>query len=341
VTRAGIPVHSWIAAAPTRAAYEAVPQLHARHPPEGVGEAVDLVGMDVSPGRHPAGERLAQGDGLLVDLLEHEVVVAALLGSLWRPFDERLGPSLLDPVQVGHDNPRGADVGDVALLEEDHPVGVREDRGDVTGDEALLAVETNDQRHVQTRPDQAADLTPVHHHQRVCPLHAPERGADRIGEIALVGVLDQVGDRLGVGLRRERVAAGFQLVPELAEVLDDPVVDHRDLPGAVLVRVGVEVVRPPVGCPAGMGEADRRMRGAIRDGRLEIDQLAGLLLHEQLAVFADQRDARGVVAAVFEPCQALDQDGSGLAGTGVADDAAHAAGVLLAGRPRPAAAGLV
>ena len=115
----------------------------------------------------------------------------------------------------------------------------------------------------------------------------------------------------------------------------------RDLAGAVLVRVGVEVVRPAVRGPAGVGEADRRVRRAIRDGRLEVDQLAGPLLHEHLAVLVDQRDPGRVVAAVLEAGQPLDQDGAGLAGTGVADDAAHAAvgfsiGGSRRGPPRPA-----
>ena len=134
--------------------------------------------------------------------------------------------SLHDPREVGHHHAGRPHVGDVALLQEDDPVGVGEDGRDVAGDEALLAVEADDERHVQAGPDQAADLAPVHDHQRVGALEAAQRGADGIREVALVGLLDQVGDRLGVRLGGQRVAVRLQLVPELAEVLDDPVVDR-------------------------------------------------------------------------------------------------------------------
>ena len=50
-----------------------------------------------------------------------------------------------------------------------------------------------------------------------------------------------------------------------------------------LVRVGVEVVRPAVGRPAGVGEPDGGVRRAVGDGRLEVDELAGALLDEQVA----------------------------------------------------------
>ena len=146
---------------------------------------------------------------------------------------------------------------------------------------------------------------------------------DGVGEVALVGLLDEVGDRLGVGLRGQRVAARLEAVAQLAEVLDDAVVDDRDLAGAVAVRVGVEVVRASVGGPARVGEADRRVRGPVGDGRLEVDQLAGALLDEQVTGVVDERDAGRVVAAVLEALEPLDEDGPRLPGTGVTDDAAH------------------
>ena len=174
----------------------------------------------------------------------------------------------------------------------------------------------------------------VHDDERVGALELAEGRPDGVGEVALVGLLDEVGDRLGVGLRRQGVAARLEPVAELAEVLDDPVVDDRDVAGAVLVGMGVQVVRPAVGRPARVGEADRGVRRPIGDRGLEVGELAGLLLDEQVAVLVDEGDPRRVVAAVLEPLEALDQDRARLPGSRVADDAAHVAG----SPPRPAAA---
>ncbi len=122
---------------------------------------------------------------------------------------------------------------------------------------------------------------------------------------------------------RQRVATFLQPVAELAEVLDDPVVDDGDVAGAVLVGVGVEVVRSSVGRPAGMGQADRGMRCPLGDRGLEVGQLAGPLLDEQVAPVVDQGDPRRIVAAVLQAPEALDQDRPRLAGSRIADDAAH------------------
>ena len=46
-----------------------------------------LVEVDAIPARHAIGDRLGDGVGLFVDLLEHERLIAALLGGLVVPVD--------------------------------------------------------------------------------------------------------------------------------------------------------------------------------------------------------------------------------------------------------------
>ncbi len=112
-----------------------------------------------------------------------------------------------------------------------------------------------------------------------------------------------MGDRLRVGFRRQRVTARLEAVAQLAEVLDDPVVDDRDVAGAVLVRVGVQIVRPAVSRPARMSQADRRVRRPVGDGRREIRQLAGLLLNLKVPGLIEEGDAARVLPAVLNPTQ--------------------------------------
>ena len=227
-------------------------------------------------------------------------------------------------MDVGDGDAPRPEVRDVAVLEEHDLVGVGQDRRDVRGQEALAVAEADHQRHVLAGADQPVALADVHHRDRVGALELPERMPDGVGQVALVGLLDQVGDGLGVGLRGQAMAACLELVAQVAEVLDDPVVDDRDLAGAIAMRMGIEVVRPAVRRPARVGEADRGVRRPIGDGRLEVDQLAGPLLHEQVPGVVDEGDPGRIVATVLEPLEPLDQDGARLPRTGVADDAAHA-----------------
>ncbi len=225
---------------------------------------------------------------------------------------------------------RRMEVDHVALLEEDHPVGVGEDRRHVTGQERLAVADAHDEGHVHPGADQAVVLALVHDRQGVGALDLAQGGPGGLGDVAVVGLLDEVGDRLGVGVGAQLVAALGQPIAELAEVLDDPVVDDRDPARAVDVRMGVKVVRPAVGRPAGVGQADGRVGRAVGDRGLEVDQLAGPLLDEHVAALVHEGDPGRVIAAVLEALQPLDEDRSRLAGTRIADDPAHPRSCLLA-----------
>ena len=69
----------------------------------------------------------------------------------------------------------------------------------------------------------------VHHRDRVRAVRLAQRRAHGVRDVALVGLLDEVRERLGVGLGVEHVAARAQAVAQLLEVLDDAVVDDRDV----------------------------------------------------------------------------------------------------------------
>ena len=276
-----------------------------------------------------------------MDLLEHEVVEASLLGGLRGPVHQGDEPLARRSVDAGDGDPRRADVDHVALLEEDDPVGVGQDRRHVGGDERLVVSQPHHERHVLACPDEAIRLAAVHDGHRVRAFHASQRGPHGIREVARIRLLDEVRQRLGVGLGGEHVAPRLQPVAQLAEVLDDPVVDDGDRAGAVHVRVGVEVVRASVGCPAGMREADAGVRRPVEEGRAEVGELARPLLDEELARLGDQRDPRRVVAAILQAPKPFEEDRAGRPRTRVTDDAAHAVECLRCANRASMAAGLV
>ena len=59
---------------------------------------------------------------------------------------------------------------------------------------------------------------------------------------------------LGVGVAGKFHPDRLQIAAQGGEVLDDAVVDDRDLHGGVAMRVGVAVGRPAVGGPAGVAQ---------------------------------------------------------------------------------------
>jgi hypothetical protein len=113
-----------------------------------------------------------------------------------------------------------------------------------------------------------------------------------------------MSDHLGVGVGAEFRALAFELVPQLAEILDDAVVDHGEAVGGM--GVGVAFGRPAVGCPTGVADADGAGERLARESRFEIAQLALGMPAGKASVFQGG-DAGRVISSVFEPLERVDE----------------------------------
>ena len=131
---------------------------------------------------------------------------------------------------------------------------------------------------------------------------------------------DEVGDDLRVRLRREAVALFEQFLLEFQVVFDDAVMDHGD--GAHQVGMGVGLGGAAVGGPAGVADAHLARQGLLAQQLFQLDQFAQAAADGQ-AVIADHRHPRRIIAPVFQPFQAVQDDGHGLLGPQISDNAAH------------------
>ena len=151
------------------------------------------------PRRDVLAERVPDHLGLLVDLLEHEVLVAGLLGVLDAPGYAVLFPcddgAMMFDLNIG-----GGDGGDVLILQVNDATGVVEQGRHVRGDEGLPVADAYYERAILACG-----------YQRRLPGHDDDHGvrADdvldgpRHGrlEIAVEVLFNQVGQHLGVRLR--------------------------------------------------------------------------------------------------------------------------------------------
>lgn len=156
-------------------------------------------------------------------------------------------------VEVGERDVVGRDLDDLAVADLERLAGVRDERGDVGGEEVLALADADDQRRVAAGGDDAVGGVGVHGEQRERAVEAAADRAHGVDQVGPGGDLggQQVRDDLGVGLGGEPDAGVLQLGAEPGEVLDDAVVDDGDPAGLVEVRVGVTVggraVRGPPG----------------------------------------------------------------------------------------------
>ncbi len=210
----------------------------------------------------------------------------------------------------------------IALVEIHEAVGDLAQRQRIGGEEVLLDADAQHQRAAAARADQGAGLGFGDDGECVGAFQPGQGGGQRGGQILAPAhqIMHQVGDHLGVGLGMELIAGGFQLGAQVAVVFDDAVVHHRDGPGAVRMRVGLAGLA--VGGPARVGDAELAGKGRALHVFGQQCDLAGVAAALQ-AVAAQNRHARGVVAAIFEALQAFQKNRCHIALGRRRDDAAH------------------
>src|SRR5207302_10751751 len=110
-----------------------------------------IVEVDPVPARGAIGDRLGDGVGLFVDLLEHERLKAALLGGLLVPVDGLHHPLYWLAVAGRDAHALGAQDYDLAVLEVLHAARLCEEGGHGGGHELLALAASHDPRALLAR----------------------------------------------------------------------------------------------------------------------------------------------------------------------------------------------
>ena len=181
-------------------------------------------------------DRLGDGIGLLVDLLQHERLVARLLGALVVPVE--LDGLVLGRAAVDVDvyRPRRSDGHDLAVPRELHHPRLAQEGGGIRREERLVLADPDDERHLVPSADEEPGVVAMDDDEREVTLELGEGQSNRFGQIAVVMAFDEVGDGLCVCLGGQRVTFRSQALAQLAVVLDDAVQHDRHLPASQPTR---------------------------------------------------------------------------------------------------------
>ena len=138
-----------------------------------------------------------------------------------------------------------------------------------------------------------------------------------------VVVRQQLGHHLRVRLGAEGVALFRQLRAQQGVVFDDAVVDNGEQAVFTDLRVCVDVVGFPVGGPAGVPHAQRTGHGAALLRQLGQRLQAALGLADTQPLRAADGHTGGVVTAILQTAQTVQQDGGRLLGAHISYDPTH------------------
>ncbi len=109
---------------------------------------------------------------------------------------------------------------------------------------------------------------------------------------------DQMGGHFAVGLGFEDVALGDQLFAQLAEILDDAVMDDRHARRGM--GMGVGFGGRAMGGPAGVTDAGPARQRLLLQHRFQLGEFAGRAAALDLSAH-QSGDAGGIIAAIFQP----------------------------------------
>src|SRR5712692_590922 len=141
-------------------------------------------------------------------------------------------------------------------------------------------------------------------------------------------LLHQVSNDFRIGLGGESVPFFNQLFLQREVVLDNAVVHHYYLAGAIAVRMCILFRRTPVRCPAGVADAVGAIQRLEPDGLFQVAQLALGTAYLQAAAVARHSASARVIAAIFQPPEAVNNYGDHPLIAYVSDDATHSLVIL-------------
>jgi hypothetical protein len=133
-----------------------------------------------------------------------------------------------------------------------------------------------------------------------------ERSRYRVGRrlAALHFLRNKMPNGLGIRFTDEFAALFPQPLAQLAEVLDDAVMDHRNQIGGM--GMSIILARPAMGGPTRVTDADRPAERLPLEPRLQCAKLAFRAATAEYAAIKS-RHTSGVVSSVFEALECIDQ----------------------------------
>ena len=227
-------------------------------------------------------------------------------------------------IEIGDLHALRRDDGDIAIGEEKNLARMMKQRGNIAGDKIFIFAKAHDRRRTEPRGDDFVGLTRRENGERVNAREALDGLADSIFERLILEIfLDEMRDNFGIGFSDELVAFAHQFVLQLEIILDDAVVHHDDFPGAIAMRMRIFFSGAAVRGPARVADAIDPIYGVFAEHFLEIAQLSGCTANFELAIVVHNGDPRGIIAAIFEAAQAVQNQRNNFFRSDITNNSAH------------------
>ena len=252
------------------------------------------------------------------------MLVAALFRQNGVPQNVLALPVHRPAFEIAQPHARRGEHRHVAIGQENHILGVREDGRHVRRHEVFVVAGAHHQGRLVARRHDLVRVRTRNHRQRERSGQFVDGLAHGLFQVAVQMAFHQVRHHFGVRLGGKGMPLCLQAVLELQVILDDAVVHHHHVAMAIAMRMRVLFGGTAVGGPAGVADAERAVHRVEPDGIFQVAQFALGAPNGELPVVAEHGDAGRVVTAILQPLQTFQDNRNGSMIAHITDDSAHA-----------------
>ena len=257
-----------------------------------------------------------------MNLFEHVMGESPFLGERNVPIDRRGQAANRFPGGVSDRHRPFFQNNGFAILKVEGPAGVRNKSEEIACQKMFFPPDSQNQGASFSRPNDLFRMTPVENNDGIGPHRFLKRLAYGLPKVSAIGGFDQVRQDFRIGLRGKGVSGLQEAFAKNGIILDDAVMDDGDVAAAVEVGMGVGLVGDSVRSPSGMAYPDTT-RDAVLAQRIFKDRELPLSLPNDEVSARKDRNARGIVPAVLQSLQTLENKGECLVLPDVPHDPAH------------------
>ena len=159
--------------------------------------------------------------------------------------------------------------------------------------------------------------------ERIAAFHLGDDLFNRLQNVALIVVFEHLRDNLRIGFRYELYAAAHEVLLEVEIILDDAVMHNGKTTALAHLRVRVHIARCAVRRPARVADAERTGQCFAAVQQVAQHAQPAFRFYNFQSVFREDCYTCGVISAVFQLFQPLQENGYCLIVTDITDDSAH------------------
>ena len=283
-----------------------------------------VVGIYVDAPAHA----IKQAIRLLENLLEHEIRIASLFQLAKidvHRFHRRVHARV---VHIHHlQLVSGTDDGDVPVFQVHHLVSVFHNRSGIRGQiKLIVAPDAHHQRTALACGDDLFGMPFVQYRDGIGTddlMQGHLHGTQQIQIIAHLDIFNELHQHFGIRLAAELHAALLQTFLQRGIVLDDAVMDQRQVARCRIMGMGVFCTWFAMRGPTRMGDTDMPAHVFCFHRAFQIADLAFRLIHIQISRITDQSHAGTVITTVLQTLKSFYQNGVSLSLTYISDYSTH------------------